>query len=518
MKGWRRPNWKGSIDRMDQPGLDRGQPWALLLILATVVVAGTSPETASGQVGSTVPRIAAATDSTQSYALYLPPGHGRDAAPWPAVILMDPRGRAAVPLERFRVAAAEHGFVLVSSYNTSSDEIRSAEQTRRALEVILNEVIEPLELDPTRVYLAGFSGTGREGWRMAVQNPEHIAGVAVFGAGIPPILARLAMQEGVGGVGAYVGGAGRHDYNYQEVRATERRLEDEGSLHRFFYFAGSHDWPPPDVAERTLAWFRLHGLRSGRAPADPEWVTARIADGASRVQEIRRDGRPYEAWRLARALAAGFDPLGDVRALRAAEAQLRDDPTVARTGDRLARWEEWESQALRRTTRGSETLLADATPSLETLVRAMGVPEIERTAGAGDTLAFQAAERQRASLVVMLGFYRFRELLAAGRPDRALLALEVAQRADPDWPGLCPRYRQLPIELQREGALVRFCGAAAEDADPAVRQVQLKGGPAPVPSSPMSIRSISNTGTAVTNPAAATSPWGPHCEVGTRRT
>jgi dienelactone hydrolase len=457
---WSEPEWIDRLSEVNGSGRSRRRSWALLWIVALVMAAGVFPEAARGQDGTLIPRIAAALDSTQSYALYLPPGHGTEAAPWPAVILMDPRGRARVPLERFRAAAAEHGFVLLSSYNTSSDEITSAQQTRRAVEVILNEVIDRLELDPTRVYLAGFSGTGREGWRMAVQNPDHIAGVAVFGAGIPPILARLTMQPGGGEVGVYVGGAGRHDYNYQEVRATEQWLGDEGSLHRFLYYAGGHDWPPPDVAERTLAWFRLHGLRTDRAPAAPDWVTARIADEASRAQEMSRNGHVYEAWRLAHELADGFEPLGDVGDLREAEARLRDDPSVARTRDRLAHWGAWEDQALRRSTRGSETLLARTKPTLNRLVRAVGIPEIERTAGAGDTLALQAAERQRASLVVMLGFYRFRELLAVGRPDRARLALEVVQRADPQWPGLCPRFRQLPVEHQRKGPLAQICLSA----------------------------------------------------------
>ncbi len=56
----------------------------------------------------------------QSYALYLPSSYD-DAKPAPILYMLDARGRALLPIERFREAAQEHGWILVSSYNTRSD-------------------------------------------------------------------------------------------------------------------------------------------------------------------------------------------------------------------------------------------------------------------------------------------------------------------------------------------------------------------------------------------------------------
>lgn len=68
-------------------------------------VAGAQEALPSGEI---VERIWAAFDSTQSYAAYLPSDYDASRR-WPILFLMDPRGRALVPVALFQAAAEEHG-------------------------------------------------------------------------------------------------------------------------------------------------------------------------------------------------------------------------------------------------------------------------------------------------------------------------------------------------------------------------------------------------------------------------
>src|SRR2546426_10166374 len=88
---------------------------ALALTLAAVMT--TAEPLPHGEV---VGRISCKTDPTQTYALYLPSTYTAEKQ-WPVLVLMDPRGRAMVPMELFRNAAEKRGYVLMSSYDTSSD-------------------------------------------------------------------------------------------------------------------------------------------------------------------------------------------------------------------------------------------------------------------------------------------------------------------------------------------------------------------------------------------------------------
>src|SRR5947208_14494015 len=76
----------------------------------------------AGQVtpGRLEERVPSSTDTSQAFALYLPPGYTAERR-WPVLFVLDPRGRALLARDLFRDAAARLGWVAMSSYNTRSD-------------------------------------------------------------------------------------------------------------------------------------------------------------------------------------------------------------------------------------------------------------------------------------------------------------------------------------------------------------------------------------------------------------
>src|SRR4029450_2949107 len=145
-------------------------------------------DTVTHRLGGTLPagrvvqRIVSTTDTTQRYALYLPSSFTRDRQ-WPVLFLLDPRGRALIPMQRFQAAAERLGYLALSSYNTLSD--GPAQPNYSAMNAMLADVQRSLPVDTRRFYLVGFSGTARFAWGLNSQLTGRVAGIIGGGAGGP---------------------------------------------------------------------------------------------------------------------------------------------------------------------------------------------------------------------------------------------------------------------------------------------------------------------------------------------
>src|SRR6185295_8231282 len=128
--------------------------------------------------GAVVETLAAATDPTQTYALYLPSAYDA-TSPAPVLYVLDPRGRALLALERFREASEATGVILASSYRSRSDE--PTDPNLPALRAMWADTHARLRIDDRRVYVGGFSGTARAACLMADLAPGTIAGVIAAG-------------------------------------------------------------------------------------------------------------------------------------------------------------------------------------------------------------------------------------------------------------------------------------------------------------------------------------------------
>src|SRR5262249_48470365 len=76
-----------------------------------------STQTDSIPRGRIVERVEALSDSSQSYALYLPSNYTPDRK-WPVLYAFDPGARGRLPVERFKEAAEKYGWIVVGSNNS----------------------------------------------------------------------------------------------------------------------------------------------------------------------------------------------------------------------------------------------------------------------------------------------------------------------------------------------------------------------------------------------------------------
>ena len=445
---------------------------ALLLVGAAGPARAQAPADAaliSIPLGEPVERMAAASDTTQHYALYLPSGYD-PASPPPVVFLMDPRGRAMVPLDLFREAAEARGYLLISSHETLSDADDAFAVNEQALTAMVRDVQLRFTADLDRLYLVGFSGTAHFCWFAAPSLDGHVAGIVGVGDGLDPTISGVRATLAMDRPPAYFGIAGTRDFNYDPAVLRDRHLDNAALQHRFRSFPGRHAWPPDSLAAEALAWFDLLAQRDTLgSTALGERYTSRLAEATA----FEADGNLREALRRYREIVADF---GDTH----------DTSEAASQADRLARFREVRRE-LRNEERRAERVsdyklrvntfveehLADGDPvSHDRATRRLDLRRLIEEAG--DTehpLEADAAGRMLTSAFAQLAFYGPSQALDRAQYATADGLLRLALVIQPAAAGACFRRAQALAQLGRiEEALgAADCAAVAPSLRPQLR-------------------------------------------------
>jgi predicted esterase len=380
-------------------------------------------------------RIVSRTDTSQRYALYLPSSFTRERQ-WPVLFLLDPRGRALIPMQRFRAAAERLGYITVSSYNTLSD--GPAQPNYSAMTAMLEDVQRSLPVDTRRFYLAGFSGTARFAWQVSTQIGGAIAGIAGAGASVPggPSWTRANIGKSSP---VLFGTIGTLDPNFEEVRAFDADLEAIGTPHHIERFDGGHQWPPADLATRAVEWLELQAVQRELRPRNQAWVDSLYGAWLSRADRLDQAGDAAAAARAYRQLRDDFRGLTQMGAVAAALTRLQSDPRVRRS--------EAAEQAVAERDRAwlaallsfsGDITRSSSPPSIDDARKRLELDRIRReAAGAGDSPSALGARRALERIFTHMSFYVPRELFDARRYAQAAFALRIARLMKPDDGGAC---------------------------------------------------------------------------------
>jgi dienelactone hydrolase len=378
------------------------------------------------RAGATRENIVSISDPQQHYAVRLPPAY-RPERTWPVLLLMDPRGRAMIPVERFRDAADRRGYILVSSYDTASD--TGEDRNSPAVDAMLTDAPHLASTQDDRFYLVGFSGTARTAWMLAERYPHRVAGIIAFGAGLP-----LGKKAPWDADFAFHGAAGVFGFNFDEMVQLDRNLDLRPIPHTFESFRGGHQWGPADVCSRSVDWMELVAMKTGRRPIDASLVDEIRKERWTAVRDLAAE-HPYHALLEVRAmieLFQGLLPDADITGLRAAADSLGAKDAVQRA-------EQAQDAALSRyySTRKRFAELLDALdsgsspPDAAAMIDALEIATLQQQAEAlandeAEAIHAQSARRLLEMVYVQCTFYLPRDYVRDGRPAMAVLALEVA--------------------------------------------------------------------------------------------
>ena len=277
---------------------------------------------AAGQIEkSTVPipgrvvDVTTSSDSTHSYALYLPSRYTVEKH-WPLIYFFDPAGRGRRPVEMYKDVAEKYGFIIAGSNNSRN----FGSNPSQAVNSIWQDTHARLSLDEHRLYTSGFSGGARVAGSMAMNSSGQIAGVIAHGAGYPN-----AHGEGSEKL-LYYFAIGNRDFNWPEAVTDAHEREKQSIPYRLRQYSGVHQWAYPEVMDDAFQWLTLKAMQAGVIPAETEFVDQQFermqkeAEDAARRNDVLTE---YEAYRSMTADLAG---LKDVSAASARLAALKQSP------------------------------------------------------------------------------------------------------------------------------------------------------------------------------------------------
>jgi len=337
----------------------------------------------------------------QTYALYVPSSY--DAAKkWPIVYILDARGHAMNPLNTFRDAAEQLGFILASSYDSMSD--GPMEPNIKAMRAMWNDTHERLSIDEKRSYAAGYSGTVRSAIILALAAPGSLNAVIGAAAGFPfdrPPAPNMPL--------AFFGTSGTQDFNFGEMWELEKKLRAAKLPHRILMFDGGHDWMPPALARESL-----------------EWLVTRSGDGRFWGADLVRAEKAtdvIERQRRYAAMAADYAGNHDT-SLVAARAKFIEDSKEYR--DAVAQIE--------RTLQDESKFLGDAQKVMATAKPPYNAQQavIDLRIKELNTRKDDSAKRILNTLSAQLGFYLPREMMERKDYARAIFLLTIAKAMHPD--------------------------------------------------------------------------------------
>lgn len=389
-------------------------PWPMLLAQSAGVVKDS---------------VVVASDTGEAYALFLPPGYSRDRK-WPVLFVLDPRGRAVLGLGLFRRAAAELGYVVISSYNTLSD--GPPEPNIRAMNAMLADAQATLSIDENRLYLAGFSGTSRAALGFAILLKDNVRGVLADGAAVGFAQGGPELTFSGDSTFAIFASAGRGDFNFEEVRAFSERLRSTRVPYRFASFDGPHSWPPEATCRDALVWFETRAMLSGLRPLDSAFVRARIVEDRARAEAAESHGQLDEAAELYRAVERDFSRWSEAANAGEHAAALEKSAAVVAQRREMSRLADEDAVQATRLQIALKWVRDQRTsPSAKAILDRVDVPNLVQRAARGDSLESQSAKRLLSRVDVFLSFYEPRTYLAKGDTLRALRMLEAAAAVRP---------------------------------------------------------------------------------------
>jgi predicted esterase len=352
-------------------------------------------------LGQIVEKVACKSDPGQSYALYLPSSYSPSRS-WPILFCLDPGARGRVPVDLFRAAAEQYGYIVVGSNNSRNG---PQGQNTAAMKAMWEDTQDRFAIDPARIFAAGMSGGARVACGFAQGSPLF-AGVIAFAAGFPNAQTPVKVPF------FFFGAAGIDDFNYPEMRRLDDELDKLGAIKRTVTFDGGHGWPPAEVCTRGIEWLELQSMKAGKRPRDETLIDSLYRKAVASAHAAEGKGGSGEVYLLEKALVEDFRGLKDVSEFENGLARLAASREVKRF---LQDEKEQQAGQYRRqaelmgswTRRYNGDESADAIPRFESLLS-----ELKRQAQAPED-----SSRRRVARRVLEGTY-----IGAYEESRSLLA------------------------------------------------------------------------------------------------
>jgi len=406
---------------------------ALALTFAAIAITGVAGAPAPPSLktpdlprGTLVERVVCAGHPEQAYALYLPKSYTPERR-WPILYAFDASSQGRSVATLFQSAAETYGWIVVSSWNTASD--GPMEPNFKAMSALWADTHARFAIDESRVYAAGFSGTVRFSCILALTAPGTIHGIIGAGAGFP-----FGTAPKKGNPFDFFGTVGDRDFNYYEMNDLDASLTAVAVPHRIEHFAGTHAWPPAELATQAVAWMEVQAMKAGKRPKDAALVEAQWSADRARAQ-ARATSHPADALHTWKAMAADYAGLRDVAEAEREAAALAASPACQKE----LREREERDRRDKKILADGPAILARANPGNEPvtvtqIAAQLKIPELKARAASADAEESLAAKRILNTYLGQTRFYLPQTYREHKEYDRAIFMLSVGAEILPDDP------------------------------------------------------------------------------------
>jgi dienelactone hydrolase len=237
--------------------------WNAVIIIQTIISSVLYAQDDTLPLNKVIENVVCHADNEQSYALFLPPNYSSEKK-WPIIYALDAGARGKIPVELFKDAASQYGYIIVGSNNSQNG---PWEPILHAIKAVWEDTHSRLSIDEKRVYSVGFSGGARAAALMTQLNSSSITACILCGAGLPPNFELHNIKS------VYIIGViGLKDFNYLEMMELHQKIIKEAIPHRFIIMDGYHTWPEDDICMRIVEWFEIHAMSVGKITKNENFI------------------------------------------------------------------------------------------------------------------------------------------------------------------------------------------------------------------------------------------------------
>ncbi|SFD05732.1 hypothetical protein SAMN05518672_101260 [Chitinophaga sp. CF118] len=223
--------------------------------------------------GKIIDTVICRTDSSQSYALYIPAKGNKEALP--VIYFFDAHADGVIPLNKYKSLADTYGYILIGSNNSKNGNDWST--TENIWRHLSEDTQSRLKINSNRIYTCGFSGGAKAAGYVALKYPA-IKGVIANGAGLPDGTPAGDFAF------SYTAIAGEGDLNLTDIMAFENELNRSRTRHHIILFDGKHEWAPENSMNTAFAGLQFDAMQKGIIPKDDTLINLYIEKSKKRLE------------------------------------------------------------------------------------------------------------------------------------------------------------------------------------------------------------------------------------------
>ena len=234
--------------------------------------AGPALVTDTFAMGKIIENVVCKTDTSHSYALYIPAKVNNEALP--VVYFFDPHADGTLPLNKYKKLADDYGFILIGSNNSKNG--NDLPLTESIWSMLFTDTQKRLHIDTNRIYTCGFSGGAKVASYIALHHNE-VKGVIANGASLPDGTPAGNFNF------SFTAIAGQGDMNMTDLVAINNDFDKTQTRHRIIFFDGKHEWAPETTMDIAFAGLQLDAMYQKMIPKNDSFISNYIYDGKKKV-------------------------------------------------------------------------------------------------------------------------------------------------------------------------------------------------------------------------------------------